>query len=147
MITLPRSLTGAAMFAAPLSLCLSLAAASVVASALSAAFTPMAAQVKPPMKAPAKTRFKLGVPDSSKTKAAKSPTDTAHVNTLPIDGVAAIVGDQVVLISEVTAETLRRRSAGAQVRTKEDLVRLESEVRDQLLEAELLVQKAKAEKI
>ena len=147
MITLPRSLTGAAMFAAPLSLCLSLAAASAVASALSAACTPLAAQVKPPMKAPAKTLFKLGVPDSSKTKAAKAPADTAHVKTLPIDGVAAIVGDQVVLISEVTAETLRRRSAGAQVRTKEDLVRLESEVRDQLLEAELLVQKAKAEKI
>lgn len=79
-------------------------------------------------------------------KTAKADS-SAVVPTLPVDGIAAVVGDQVVLISEVTAEALRRRSAGAPIRTREEYVKLETEVRDQQIEAELLVQKAKEEKI
>lgn len=107
-----RILTGAAMFAAPLSLGL------IVAPIAS-----MAAQTVP-------------AKDTTAAKAA-----------LPIDGIAAVVGDQVVLISEVSAEALRRRGAGYPVKTRDDYVKLEEEVLQQLVEAELLVQKAKAEKI
>ncbi len=112
--SLPRFLTGAALFAAPLSLLLF----ATPASAQTAAVTPV-----------------------RKDSTAPPP------KTLPIDGIAAIVGDQVVLISEVTAEALRRRSAGAPIKTKEDFDKLQTEVLNQLLEAELLVQKAKLDKI
>jgi peptidyl-prolyl cis-trans isomerase SurA len=115
-----RILTGAAMSAAPLSLCL-IAALATTAAAQATSTTPAA---------------KAG------------PKDTVPpVKTLSIDGVAAVVGDQVVLISEVTAEALRRRSAGAPVKSPADLAKLEAEVLQQLMEAELLVQKAKAEKV
>ena len=65
---------------------------------------------------------------------------------LPVDGVAAIVGDQVILVSEVLAEVNRRRAAGAKVTSQAEQIALEQGVIDQLVEAELLVQKAKAEK-
>jgi peptidyl-prolyl cis-trans isomerase SurA len=116
-----RSLTGAATFAAPLSVFL-------VAALAGLAFA-QAGAVKP-------------VPAA---KAASA--DTTKPPTLPVDGIAAIVGDQVVLISEVTAEALRRRSAGAPVKTDADMIRLLTESRDQLVEVELLVQKAKTDKI
>jgi len=66
---------------------------------------------------------------------------------LPVDGVAAIVGDQVILVSEVLAEVNRRRAAGAKVTSQAEQIALEQGVIDQLVEAELLVQKAKAEKV
>ncbi len=114
--TVLRFLTGAALFAAPLSL---VPRAS-------------AAQAEPPTQPPAKP----------------APGDSAgKPGGLFIDGIAAIVGDQVVLVSEVQAETMRRRSMGVPVNSREELIKLETEVRDQLLEAELLVQKAKADKI
>ncbi len=109
-------MTGAALFAAPLSLCL-----------LAALATSVAAQ---------DTTAKAVVKDSAQP-----------AKTLPVDGIAAVVGDQVVLISEVTAEAIRRRGMGYQVKSREDLIKLETEVRDQLLEAELLVQKAKDSKV
>jgi len=117
--TFSRFLTGAAMFAAPLSLFLG-------APLVTAVHAQGAAQPVPP-KAPAR--------------------DTVKSKELPVDGVAVVVGDQVVLISEVTAEAIRRVSAGYPAKTREEVVKLETEVRDQLAEAELLVQKAKAEKI
>jgi peptidyl-prolyl cis-trans isomerase SurA len=107
-----RILTGAAMFAAPLSLGL-----------MAALATPVVAQTTP-------------VKDTAAVKPA-----------LTVDGIAAVVGDQVVLISEVQAEALRRRSAGYPIKTRDDYVKLEEQVLQQLVEAELLVQKAKAEKI
>ena len=112
-----RTLTGAALFAAPLSLCLVLAAAA-----------PAQAQ---------DSTVKVTPKDSAKVKA----------TSLPVDGIAAVVGDQVVLISEVQAEAIRRRGLGYPVTSREDLIKLETEVRDQLLEAELLVQKAKEAKV
>ncbi|MCC6242717.1 MAG: peptidylprolyl isomerase [Gemmatimonadaceae bacterium] len=125
---------GAAHSAAPLSLRALTLAATLVA-------LPAAAQTTPPTppKAPVKDSAKAPVKDSS-----KGPPTTAGI---PVDGIAAVVGDQVVLVSEVTAEAIRRMSQGYPVRTKEDKIKLETEVRDQLLEAELLVQKAKEDKI
>lgn len=117
-------MTGAAMFAAPLSLCL-----------VAAFATTLSAQ---------DTTTKVVPKDTAKVAA----KDTAKATpTLPIDGIAAVVGDQVVLISEVTAEAIRRRGLGYPVKTLQDLIKLETEVRDQLLEAELLVQRAKEAKI
>jgi len=119
MRTSLRNLTGAAMSAAPLSLCLIAALATRVA----------------------------GQATTTAPTAKVAPKDTVPIKTLSIDGVAAVVGDQVVLISEVTAEALRRRAAGAPVNSPADLAKLEAEAMTQLMEAELLVQKAKAEKV
>ena len=80
--------------------------------------------------------------------AAPAKADTKDtVRGLPVDGVAAIVGDQVVLVSEVMAEVNRRRAAGAKVTSFAEQVALEQSVMESLIEAELLVQKAKAEKV
>ncbi len=119
--SISRFLTGAAMFAAPLSVFLLL--------------SPTTAQsAQPPAKAPAAP--------------VKTAADTVKKAVgIPVDGIAGIVGDQVVLVSEVQAEAMRRRSNGLQIRTQEEMIKLLTEVRDQLLEAELLVQKAKAEKV
>ncbi len=91
----------------------------------------------------------LAAPVAAQNSATRPPaadTSTSQA-TLPVDGIAAVVGDQVVLISEVKAEALRRRGAGAQVRSEAELAKLESQALMQMLEAELLVQKAKAEKV
>jgi len=81
---------------------------------------------------------------------AGKPTVNAIVDTtkvLPVDGVAAVVGDQLVLVSEVLAAVNTERSRGAKVETAADLAKLEHDVLEQLIDAELLVQKAKAEKV
>ncbi len=77
----------------------------------------------------------------------RAPADTARSKGVQVDGVAAIVGDQVILISEVLAEVNRRRAGGAAVNNAADLAQLQSRVVEELVEAELLVQKAKSEKI
>jgi len=57
----------------------------------------------------------------AKTAPPPAPKDTTPAaNLLPVDGVAAIVGDQVVLISEVSAEAMRRRSSGYPVKSREN---------------------------
>ncbi len=66
---------------------------------------------------------------------------------LAMDGVAAVVGTQVILISEVMAGANQARASGAQVTSARELARLEKDVLDQLIEVELLVQKAKEEKV
>jgi peptidyl-prolyl cis-trans isomerase SurA len=84
------------------------------------------------------------------TKAIAKPTPYAVVDTgkvLPIDGIAAVVGDQVVLISEVLAMVNTERARGAKLESAKDLAKLEADVLEQLIDAELLVQKAKAEKV
>ena len=77
----------------------------------------------------------------------RAPSDTARPKGVQVDGVAAIVGDQVILISEVMAEVNRRRAGGVPVNNAADLAQLQSRVVEELVEAELLVQKAKSEKI
>ena len=96
---LTRFLTGAAILAAPLS--------------LAVRPTPVAAQppTQPPVTKPA--------PKDSTQKPAPRDT-TMPPGGIPIDGIAAIVGDQVVLISEVEAEAMRRRAQGTPVKSRED---------------------------
>jgi len=78
---------------------------------------------------------------------AKAEVKGDTLTALPIDGIAAIVGDQVVLVSEVMAGVNAARAQGARIESAKDLARLEAEVLEQLIDAELLVQKAKTEKV
>lgn len=111
-------LTGAAIVAAPVSLSRA-----------------QGAGTQPPAKPPV----------APTAKPAKVSVDTA--NLLPLDGVAAVVGDQVILISEVMAAVNTERARGAKVESAKDMAKLETDVLNQLVDAELLVQKAKAEKV
>ncbi len=79
--------------------------------------------------------------------APKPAADTTPVKGLPVDGIAAVVGDQVVLVSEVLAAVNAARSSGAKVTSAQDLIKLETDILQQLVEAELLVQKAKELKV
>ena len=73
--------------------------------------------------------------------------DTAPPKGLPVDAIAAVVGDQVVLVSEVLAAVNAARSGGAKINSPQELVKLEQDILQQLVEAELLVQKAKELKV
>lgn len=81
--------------------------------------------------------------------AAKAPASPAQdsLKGLPIDGIAAIVGDQVILISELMTAVNQARASGAKVESAADLAKLEADILERLVDAELLVQKAKAEKV
>lgn len=74
-------------------------------------------------------------------------SSASQAATIPVDGIAAVVGDQVILISEMMSAVNTARSQGAKVQNAQDLARLEKDVLQGLVEAELLVQKAKAEKV
>jgi len=69
------------------------------------------------------------------------------VRGLPIDGIAAVVGDQVILVSELMTAVNQARASGAKVESAADLAKLEADILERLIDAELLVQKAKAEKV
>ena len=86
-------------------------------------------------------------PGTTAAPARRAPVDTTRPKGVQVDGVAAIVGDQAILISEVLAEVNRRRAAGVPVNNANDLAQLESRVVEELVEGELLVQKAKLEKV
>jgi peptidyl-prolyl cis-trans isomerase SurA len=77
---------------------------------------------------------------------AAAATDTTEKKT-NVDGVAAIVGDQVVLISEVMTRVNFARAAGREPKSMAELAKMQRDAVDSLVEEELLVQKAKAEKI
>jgi peptidyl-prolyl cis-trans isomerase SurA len=80
--------------------------------------------------------------------APKTAADSVQpIKGVPVDGIAAVVGDQVVLVSEVLAAVNAARSSGAKITSAEELAKLESDVLQQLVEAELLVQKAKELKV
>ncbi len=84
------------------------------------------------------------------TEPAKPPSQPPvadSVKGLPLDGIAAIIGDQVILVSEVVTAVNQARAGGAKVESAKDLARLEKDVLDQMIDAELLVQKAKDEKV
>ncbi len=82
-------------------------------------------------------------------KAAAKPKPAAETApVLAVDGVAAVVGDQVILISEVQAAANTERASGkVKVESAKDLAKLEADVLNQLIDVELLVQKAKVEKV
>lgn len=91
-----------------------------------------------------------GTAAATTAKAPASPAPPPAQDTvkgLPLDGIAAIVGDQVILISEVMTAVNQARAGGAKVESAKDLARLEREVLEQMVDVELLVQKAKDEKV
>jgi len=81
----------------------------------------------------------------AKSAAPAAAQDT--VRGLPIDGIAAVVGDQVILVSEVMTAVNQARASGARVESAADLAKLEADILERLIDAELLVQKAKDEKV
>jgi len=81
----------------------------------------------------------------AKSEAPAAPQDT--VRGLPIDGIAAVVGDQIILVSELMTAVNQARASGAKVESASDLAKLEADILERLIDAELLVQKAKAEKV
>lgn len=89
----------------------------------------------------------LATAQDSTRVASKGSAKADTVKGLPIDGIAAIVGDQVILVSEVMSGVNAARAQGARIESAKDLAKLETEVLDQLVDAELLVQKAKTEKV
>jgi peptidyl-prolyl cis-trans isomerase SurA len=100
-------------------------AATAVACALVALTTPLAAQ----------------------TPASAVPA-TPATPPLEVDRVVAVVGDQPILYSELRDEVLSRRAQGLQIPTDSaELHKLELSVLNELVDAELLVQKAKVEKV
>lgn len=86
-------------------------------------------------------------PAKPPAEAAKPAAAQDSVKGLPLDGLAAVVGDQVILVSEVMTAVNQARASGAKVESAKDLARLEQDILDQMIDAELLVQKAKAEKV
>jgi peptidyl-prolyl cis-trans isomerase SurA len=96
--------------------------------------------------APAVVHAQVTPPVATKPAApAKPAPDT--VRGLPVDGIAAVVGDQLILVSEVMTAVNQARASGAKVESDADLARLEADILERLIDAELLVQKAKSEKV
>ena len=97
--------------------------------------------------APLSVTLAQDAPKVATKSAPRAGADTVSPKGLPVDGIAAVVGDQVVLVSEVQAAVNAARSGGAKINTPQELVKLEQEILQQLVEAELLVQKAKELKV
>jgi peptidyl-prolyl cis-trans isomerase SurA len=77
--------------------------------------------------------------------AAQSPVAPQR---LEVDRVVAVVGDQPILYSELRDEILTRQAQGLQIPSDSaGLQKLERSVLNEMVDAELLVQKAKAEKV
>jgi peptidyl-prolyl cis-trans isomerase SurA len=77
----------------------------------------------------------------------RPPVTATQDSILPVDGVAAVVGNQIVLLSEVISRVNRARAEGREPRSPAELARMQKEALNGLVEEELLVQKAKAEQI
>lgn len=77
----------------------------------------------------------------------KAAGDSGQVAHVPIDGVAAVVGPNVILVSEVLARANQRRAAGVEPRNPRELAELQREVLQELIESELLVQRARQDSV
>lgn len=66
---------------------------------------------------------------------------------LPVDGIAAVVGESVILVSEVEAAALQQRSQGREPKSEKEFAQMKKDALTALISEELLIQKAKAEKI
>ena len=109
-------------------------AASLVASTALGGASVLRAQTTPPGAAP--------------TAAPANTPANAPARAIDVDRVVAVVGDQPILYSEVLEEVNSRRSEGLQLPTDSaGRARLERGVLNEMIDAELLVQKAKAEKV
>lgn len=104
--------TGAAILAAPLSLC-------------HAQTLPATSAAAPP--------------------AARASTDSSK--KLQVDGIAAIVGDKTILISEVEAAVNEMRAQGREPTSEREYAQMKADALNDLIDAELLVQRASVEKI
>jgi peptidyl-prolyl cis-trans isomerase SurA len=76
------------------------------------------------------------------------PTSTAAAPLIEVDRVVAVVGDQPILYSELRDEIQTRRAQGMQIpEDSAGLAKLEHDVLNEMVDAELLVQKAREEKV
>src|SRR5687768_2683217 len=78
---------------------------------------------------------------------ARPAADSSPVKGLMVDGIAAVVGTKAILISEVEAAALSMRSEGREPKSELEFAQMKKDALDQLIDAELLVQKATVEKI
>lgn len=97
--------------------------------------------------APSVVRAQATPPVPAKAEVADTKAAQDTVKGLPIDGIAAIVGDQLILVSELMTAVNQARASGAKVESAADLAALEKDILERLIDAELLVQKAKDEKV
>ncbi|MBL0940984.1 MAG: peptidylprolyl isomerase [Gemmatimonadaceae bacterium] len=93
------------------------------------------------------TPLVVALSGTSALGAQAAPAKQDSVKGLPLDGVAAVIGDKIVLISEVLSQVNNARSRGAEVKNAKELAKLEADVLQQLVDAELLIQKAEQEKV
>lgn len=77
---------------------------------------------------------------------ARALADSAK-KPLPVDGIAAVVGESVILVSEVEQAALTQRSQGREPKNEREFAQMKKEALDALIQEELLVQKAKTEKV
>ena len=84
----------------------------------------------------------------AQTPAVRPPTaDTSAAKGLMVDGIAAIVGSKIILVSEVDARALQMRSEGREPKSELEFAQMKKEALDLLVEVELLVQRAVTEKV
>ena len=95
--------------------------------------------------APVSRCFAQGAPSPATKRSA--PSDTTPQKGVVVDGIAAIVGEQVILISEVDARALQMRAAGPDPKSEREFAEMKKEALTALVNEELLVQKAKVEKV
>jgi peptidyl-prolyl cis-trans isomerase SurA len=106
-----------------------LRAAAAACVALVAAASPAAAQTAP-------------------TPPSAVPTPTTTASRIEVDRVVAVVGDQPILYSELRDEVLTRRAQGMPIpEDSAGIAKLEHDVLNEMIDAELLVQKAREEKV
>jgi peptidyl-prolyl cis-trans isomerase SurA len=90
----------------------------------------------------------LAAPAAAQTPAAATSVPATAPAPLEVDRVVAIVGEQPILFSELRNEILMRRAGGMPIPTDSAAVaKLERDVLNEMVDAELLIQKAKAEKV
>jgi len=85
---------------------------------------------------------------SAQTAPSAVPTTPPASTPIDVDRVVAVVGDQPILYSELRDEILTRRAQGLEIPSDSAALRkLEHDVLNEMIDAELLVQKAKEEKV
>ncbi|AHG91282.1 SurA domain-containing protein [Gemmatirosa kalamazoonensis] len=90
----------------------------------------------------------VAAPAAAQSTPSAVPATPPATGPIEVDRVVAIVGDQPILYSELRDEVLTRRAQGLEVPTDSAaLAKLEASVLSEMIDAELLVQKAKEEKV
>ncbi|MBV9880632.1 MAG: peptidylprolyl isomerase [Gemmatirosa sp.] len=90
----------------------------------------------------------LGAPPVRAQTVNATPPGATPQSRIDVDRVVAVVGDQPILYSELIDELFTRRASGLQIPTDSAArAKLERDVLGEMVDAELLVQKAKTEKV